>query len=1133
MPVPALLAQKVVRARRERRRSGPPNVGPYSRIHLDMQQSGRTMTVEALTGPSLHLHDVFVLLADEWVRIGSWESEDTTVLGEAAIRHRTTFDLDIVAPEIPIEPSDGDEGEVETGAKTSVWISATDDRERPPRYATEVVQEDDVLSYRVPLGRFQRTAEPIFTSVTNSVGESVLPYVNRNGHLALVIDQEVRPNLRVEVSHLRIVDGRIVLAGSLASRHNLLTGAELQLVGRDGVYRSSSPARISADAMRSVRTFGGHFYEFSTEHDFLRDLEAGLANDTIADLWIEATTDRGEVVRGRVGRTPYLVRKGTNDGFVTSGGTTLAVTPYFTFKAKFPSLHLELFPTDAHERLRALMRPGSLSLHRLHPGAKPVWLVGERPYKAQDNGLHLFRYLRTHHPEINAYYVIEQGSPERANLEGLDHVLDFKSIEHIETCLRADRLVGTHHPDFLYPARTPRFARRMTAPKVFLQHGVMGTKWMALNYGKRVAAFHTDLFLVSSEREKEYIVQDFEYRPDEVAVTGLARFDALFDGSVTPVKGQVLVLPTWRDWMGDPATFTQTEYFQQWHGLLTDPRLAALLAEHDAHVVFCLHPNMQQFSDHFRAPGVTVVQQGDVDVQHLLKQSEVMITDYSSPGFDFSFLDKTVIYFQFDVLRFLGRWGSHLDLATELPGPIAQDEESTLRLLAEALSRGGRIEPRYATRAARFLTHRDRHNSERIVDAVHAAKRHRSVGHTLQQSELVQLLLQRARRHRWYFPVMRQLFAFARALPAQETILFESGLGRQYSDSPRYIYEELVRRNDPRRKVWVYDKAVPVWDPDLGVVKRLSPGYFWHLGRARYWVNNQNFPHYIRRRRSGVYLQTWHGTPLKRMLHDLDEVVGRDEGYVDRVTNAVAQWTTLLSPSPYATQAFRSAFRYDGEVLEAGYPRNDILCAPDSSALVEQVRQRLQLPDGKRVVLYAPTFRDDSKGQRGFSFELPFDLERFAEEMDDDVVLLLRMHVLIADRLTVPEHLRHRVVDASRYPDIQELYLVSDVLVTDYSSVFFDYALLRRPMVFHAYDLDNYRDQLRGFYLDYTAEVPGPITTTEDELYAALGTALATDAADRPEIDAFIARFAPHDDGHAAARAVDAVLDPTRPRPQP
>lgn len=1123
MPSLALLAQKAVRARRERRLVRPATVGPYSRIRLEMHQSGRMLTLEAFTGPSLHFHDVWLLLADDWIRVGSWESTDVTFAGQSIIKHRASVDLDVVAPETPPE-SDADGAE--PGAQTSVWVSVTEDRQRPPRYATEVVMTDEGLGYRVPLGRFQRTPPTDFSPVTNSVGQMLVPYVNRNGHLALAIDRPLRAKLTVEVSHLRLADGRLAIAGALGSRHTTLTGASLHLVGRDGVHRSSSPAAINPDTARSARAFSARYYKFSSEHDFRSDLDEGLANDTIADLWIEATTDEGEVVWGRIGRTPYLVRQGTNDGWVTSGDTTLAITPYYTFKAKFPSLHLELFPADAYRHLQKLMRPGSLSLHRLRPGAKPVWLIGERPYKAQDNGLHLFRHLRAHHPEIDAYYVIEKDSPERENLAGLDHVLEFKSLEHVAVCLRADRLIGTHHPNFLYPARTPRFARRMKAPKVFLQHGVMGTKWMAPNYGKKVSSFHTDLFLVSSEREKEYIVQDFGYRPDEVTVTGLARFDALFDDSVTPVKGQILVLPTWRDWLQDPDAFTDTEYFQQWHALLTSPRLKALLERHDAHVVFCLHPNMQQFSHHFDAEGVAVVQQGDVDVQHLLKQSEVMVTDYSSPGFDFSFLDKSVIYFQFDVRRFLGRWGSHLDLGNELPGPITSDLDTVIDLLTDALARGGSIEPRYAARASRFLAHRDRRNSERVVEAIHTARRDRSVRQTVEQSELVQLLIRRARRHRYYFPLMRRLLAFARMLPAREAIVFESGLGRQYSDSPRSIYEELVRRKDPRRKVWVHDKAIPVWDPGLVVVKRLSPAYFWHLGRSRYWVNNQNFPHYVRRRRTGVYVQTWHGTPLKRMLHDLDEVIGRDDGYVERVNRAIGQWTTLLSPSPYATHAFRSAFRYDGDVLETGYPRNDVLCRQETSTLAEQVRQRLQLPAGKRVVLYAPTFRDDVRSRRGFSFELPFDLERFGQEMGEDVVLLLRMHVLVADRLAVPTALKHQVIDASRYPDIQELMLVSDVLVTDYSSVFFDYALLGRPMVFHAYDLERYRDTLRGFYLDYESEVPGPVTTTEDQLLSALHDSLSADAADRSTAHAFIARFAPHDDGHAAARVVDALLPP-------
>ncbi len=383
---------------------------------------------------------------------------------------------------------------------------------------------------------------------------------------------------------------------------------------------------------------------------------------------------------------------------------------------------------------------------------------------------------------------------------------------------------------------------------------------------------------------------------------------------------------------------------------------------------------------------------------------------------------------------------------------------------------------------------------------------------------------------RWFVPAMRTLMWAARRLPMdRDLIVFEAGLGRRYGDAPRYLYEELLRRKDPRRKVWVYAGRHRFPDPRTTTVRRTSLRYFWALGRAGTWVSDQNLPFYVRRRRSGVFLQTWHGTPLKRMLHDLDRVVGRDEGYMGRVDTAVRQWTHLLSQSPSATTWLRSAFRYEGEVVEQGYPRNDPLIAPDRDEVGAAVRTRLGLRPGDRVVLYAPTFRDDQGNGKGrFTFELPFDLERLVAALPEGGVLLLRMHVLISNRLAVPEHLRDRVIDVSPYPNIQELYLAADALVTDYSSVFFDYALLRRPIVFYAPDLASYRDEVRGFYLDYEHDLPGPVTTTEDDLALRLREALEHGVADPQAHERFVATFAPLDDGAASARVVDAVLAPRR-----
>jgi CDP-glycerol glycerophosphotransferase len=365
-------------------------------------------------------------------------------------------------------------------------------------------------------------------------------------------------------------------------------------------------------------------------------------------------------------------------------------------------------------------------------------------------------------------------------------------------------------------------------------------------------------------------------------------------------------------------------------------------------------------------------------------------------------------------------------------------------------------------------------------------------------------------------------------LPADKNrVVFEAGLGRQFADSPRYIYEELVRRGSTMRKIWAYGGKIHTADPHTEVVPRLSVRYFWHLARAQYWVNSQNFPYYLARRPNGVFVQTWHGTPLKRMLLDVEEVHGRDEGYVGRMLQAAAQWSVLVSPSPYATRAIAGAYGYTGPALEVGYPRNDPLLADEREELARTVRARVGIRPGQRVVLYAPTFRDDQARGRGrFNFAMPFDIARLAERLGPDTVLLLRMHVVVSTDVRIPPECADNVMDVSAYPEIQDLYLISDAVVTDYSSVFFDFALLRRPIVFYAYDLANYRDRLRGFYLDYLTELPGPIVTTEDELLDTLGDLDRVQAEYADRFAAFCERFAPHDDGHASERVVDAVFGP-------
>jgi CDP-glycerol glycerophosphotransferase len=229
----------------------------------------------------------------------------------------------------------------------------------------------------------------------------------------------------------------------------------------------------------------------------------------------------------------------------------------------------------------------------------------------------------------------------------------------------------------------------------------------------------------------------------------------------------------------------------------------------------------------------------------------------------------------------------------------------------------------------------------------------------------------------------------------------------------------------------------------------------------------------------------------------------------------------MLSPNPFSTPILRRAFRFDGEILESGYPRNDLLSAPEAPARAASVRARLGIAPGKKVVLYAPTWRDDQFYRRGhYKLDWRIDLARFAAVLGDDHVLLVRVHPNVVDG--PPEHeLVHHV---SLYPDISELFLITDVLVTDYSSVMFDFANTRKPQLFYTYDLPHYRDKLRGFYFDFESEAPGPLLETSDALIEAIRSIDSVSASYQKAYDAFIDRFCPLDDGKAAARVVDRVF---------
>ncbi|NHC24550.1 CDP-glycerol glycerophosphotransferase family protein [Nocardioides sp. IC4_145] len=346
-------------------------------------------------------------------------------------------------------------------------------------------------------------------------------------------------------------------------------------------------------------------------------------------------------------------------------------------------------------------------------------------------------------------------------------------------------------------------------------------------------------------------------------------------------------------------------------------------------------------------------------------------------------------------------------------------------------------------------------------------------------------------------------------------IVWNSFHGR-FSDNPRALWEQVHDRPG-HEHVWLADQAHLAAFPDgVTTVDIDSPAARGALESADLLIANTHTEVEWTKPAGTTYVQTWHGTPLKRIHRD---VLWAPEGRLDRLDHDVAKWDLLLSPNAVSTPRLRGAFGYDGEVLESGYPRNDLLSLPAAREVGARVRAELGIPGSATVVLYTPTWRDDEAfAEDRPEVALRLDVERFAATLGPDQVLLVRAHNMVTGRSRIAA--TPGVHDVSYHPDVRDLYCAADVLVTDYSSTMFDFAITGRPILHYAYDLERFQDSVRGFYFDLLPEAPGPVLRTEDELLAALGDLGQVEKEHAERYAAFRARYTALEDG----RATDRVL---------
>lgn len=376
--------------------------------------------------------------------------------------------------------------------------------------------------------------------------------------------------------------------------------------------------------------------------------------------------------------------------------------------------------------------------------------------------------------------------------------------------------------------------------------------------------------------------------------------------------------------------------------------------------------------------------------------------------------------------------------------------------------------------------------------------------------------------------VFKRLFVLFGKLPRKKNvIIFESFHGKQFSCNPRAIYEYLLENHPEFDMYWSINKSErkKFEHENIQILTRFTFKWVYYMATAKYWVINARLPLWMRKPENTVYIQTWHGTPLKKLGIDIADVKmpgTTTEKYRINFTRESGNWDYLIAPNKYSADIFTRAFGFKGKMLLSGYPRNDALYNKDHAEFTHDFKEKNGLPKNKKIILYAPTWRDDEYIEVGkYKFSLKLDLEEMRKKLGNDYILLLRMHYLVADKLDI-ENFKGFAYNFSDYDDIRDLYIASDLLITDYSSVFFDYANLNRPVIFYVYDIDKYRDQLRGFYFDLELSAPGPLVKTTSTLIEAIKN---TDHDQNKKINhAFYDKYCDWEDGNAAKRVVDEVF---------
>ena len=353
---------------------------------------------------------------------------------------------------------------------------------------------------------------------------------------------------------------------------------------------------------------------------------------------------------------------------------------------------------------------------------KSLWLISERGTDAKDNGYWLFKYIKESYLEVDVRYILSKDSPDRKKLAQYEaDIVEYRSFRHCILLWRASHLISTHIQGYFPFVGLGLYVKKHFRPysrkkHIFLQHGITINRSPFLEYSNTTI----DLITVGVRPEYNYFISIYKYHSNVVQLTGFCRFDQL---TSFQTKRQILVMPTWRDWLFVDSEFPDSDFAKQNISFLMDCRLSTLLDSNNINLVFYLHPAFQKHIDVFNRckfnHRIIIASEKDYDIQSLLKESLLLITDYSSVFFDFVYMKKPVIFFQYDLEKFRQAHYANgwFDYNFSF-GPVISSKDNLINTIKQCIDQNFIMDKEYKSRVDEYFPLRDAFNTQRVFDCI-------------------------------------------------------------------------------------------------------------------------------------------------------------------------------------------------------------------------------------------------------------------------------------------------------------------------------------------------------------------------------------------------------------------------------